>query len=499
MNRIVLALVLLLLGPSPAGAHPDPDSMALWGRLIFEAPGPAERPTAVRVETFSATGPAERLAASLELFQGLARTRLRLDPAGHGIYTGRLGLSPGFWQGVVRFERDGRWLFGDFGFRVDDAGPPRQAIRFGTRQGGPFTAPPWLDHLGWVSVVGAILVLAPLLARRPERAPAPRPRLGVPGWGIGLATLGALAGPLGAHWDVAWHVDRGRETFWSPPHLVIYGGIVAVLIALLAGVATLGGPARRALWRHPGLRFTLIASAVVLGSAPFDQAWHALFGLDVSIWSPPHLALLFGSAFSLLGLAILQGERIAEGGGRLAQLLLFATALLVIGLFTHEFEYAILERWHVLQGRPPGLYPLASSILSALILTAAARVGRRPGTASLVALIAWTLRILVSHVVLPALGRTAPLLPPPWLLPALALDGVLLLARGERRGLVFALGGLAATTAAYLAHNPMAGLLAGKPLGAAELWTWFPLALAASAAAGYLGFRIGELVEAPRP
>ena len=56
---------------------------------------------------------------------------------------------------------------------------------------------------------------------------------------------------------------------------------------------------------------------------------------------------------------------------------------------------------------------------------------------------------------------------------------------------------LAATSVAYLAHNPLSALLAGKVLGAVELWAWFPLALATAAAAGYLGCRIGRLVEAP--
>lgn len=494
---LVLLLALTLLGLAPAEAHDDPDAAALRGRLVFgEAPAGL---AAVRVEVVQDPDqPGAGLAASLELFRGLSRTRVRLEPTGPGVYAGRLALTPGVWQGVVRFERDGRWLFGDFGFRVSEAGPVPPSIRFGTRPGGPLTAPPWLDHLAWVGVLGALLVLAPLLVRAPGPGVAPRPRLRLPGWAIGLAALGALAGPLGAYWDVAWHVDRGRETFWSPPHLVIYGGIVAVLIALVAGVATLGGPARRAPWRHPGLRFTLIASAVVLASAPFDEAWHALFGLDVSIWSPPHLALLFGSGFSLLGLAILQGDRAAAGAGRVPQLLLSATALLVMGLFAHEFEYSILERWHVIQGRPAGLYPLASSVLLALVLTAAARVGRRPGTASLVALIAWVLRALLSLAVLPALGHTAPLVPPPYVVPALALDGVLLLLREEpASGRAFVWGALAATSAAYLAHNPLSALLAGKVLGAAELWAWFPLALVASAAAGHLGFRIGRLVEAP--
>ena len=41
-------------------------------------------------------------------------------------------------------------------------------------------------------------------------------------WGIELLfVVGVLAGIValvGTYWDIGWHFDFGRDTFWSPPH-----------------------------------------------------------------------------------------------------------------------------------------------------------------------------------------------------------------------------------------------------------------------------------------
>src|SRR5690349_19547089 len=63
----------------------------------------------------------------------------------------------------------------------------------------------------------------------------------------------------------------GRDTFWTPAHLLIQaGGIIG------------GG-----------------AGATLILSAPFDNWWHNAYGLDVKILSPPHVVLTLG----ILGVA----------------------------------------------------------------------------------------------------------------------------------------------------------------------------------------------------
>lgn len=498
---VVAALLLgaLALDAAPAAASHVAYDESLRGIVAMPVVVPAPPGPLVRVEIRRPDGqPASGLRVRAEVFHGFARrVTVPLAPEGPGTYAARVPVegAAGLWQGVLRVEGGPRPLIADIAFTVhpgagtDGAPAPRP---LGFRKAGPLTPRPWLDHLVWSGLVATIVLGAVGLARRPLPAPRPSPALPLSAWMVVLGIAGALAGPLGAHWDVAWHVDRGRETFWSPPHLLIYSGIVAVLVSVLAALALAPGGPRRAL-AHRGLRFALAAGAATLASAPFDEAWHALFGLDVSIWSPPHLLLLFGSAASMLGLALLHAERLPRLVARLAVVMLAAAALLIVGLFVLEFEFVALERWHVVLARPRGLYALCATVLGLLVLGSAARLGG-PGTATAAALVAWLIRVGVALVFLPALGRTAPLLPPLALVPALALDLVLLLApRAWPFGRRFTAGGVVATVAAYAVHNPVAGLLGGRAVPPADLWAWFPVALVAGASAAFLGLRIGAL------
>jgi hypothetical protein len=121
---------------------------------------------------------------------------------------------------------------------------------------------------------------------------------------------------VGGGWDIAWHHTLGRDTFWSPPHLVLYSGVGVMGLMCLAAVmrTTVGrsvGPLVDAtLVERWGLRaprgFALVgvwALGAVL-SAPFDDAWHRLFGIDVTIWSPPHLFAIASAGAMRLGLLV---------------------------------------------------------------------------------------------------------------------------------------------------------------------------------------------------
>lgn len=49
---------------------------------------------------------------------------------------------------------------------------------------------------------------------------------------------GVLLFLIGGTWDVSWHIVAGRETFWSPPHLVLYAGILLIFGTALHGVSS---------------------------------------------------------------------------------------------------------------------------------------------------------------------------------------------------------------------------------------------------------------------
>src|SRR5438445_4021111 len=46
-------------------------------------------------------------------------------------------------------------------------------------------------------------------------------------WYCLTAVFGAACIPIGALWDISWHSTIGRDTFWTPAHLLIYlGGLI---------------------------------------------------------------------------------------------------------------------------------------------------------------------------------------------------------------------------------------------------------------------------------
>jgi hypothetical protein len=122
---------------------------------------------------------------------------------------------------------------------------------------------------------------------------------------------------LGLGWDIRWHSTFGRDSFWSPPHLLMYSGIA------LAGFLCIGVVLRDT-WRYHrrapgvddattwpifgyfrgplGFAVTGCGMAVLLFAAPFDNWWHELYGLDVTLWAPFHVMGLIGAFIAGSGL-----------------------------------------------------------------------------------------------------------------------------------------------------------------------------------------------------
>src|SRR2546425_12244474 len=77
----------------------------------------------------------------------------------------------------------------------------------------------------------------------------PLRRAGLSGLGtmapLVIGVAGVFLSWFGAAWDVSWHRVVGRDTFWSVPHLFLYGG------GVLLGVAAVIAPAT-AIARRPG-------------------------------------------------------------------------------------------------------------------------------------------------------------------------------------------------------------------------------------------------------
>ena len=131
---------------------------------------------------------------------------------------------------------------------------------------------------------------------------------------------------VGGVWDIAWHHTLGRDTLWSPLHLVLYSG-VGVMGLVCLGIVLLTTAGRRAsseaeppqveLWGFRAPRGFALAGAGALGavrSAPFDEAWHRLFGVDVTVWSPPHLFAIVAAGAMRLGLVVALVDELSVAG-----------------------------------------------------------------------------------------------------------------------------------------------------------------------------------------
>ena len=184
---------------------------------------------------------------------------------------------------------------------------------------------------------------------------------GVP-WYIWTVVAGVTSATIGGAWDVAWHRSIGRDSFWTPAHLMIQ------LCGVLAGIVGLWLVYQCTFRRDSALRpasvsvFGLRAplgvflagwgGVAMVTSAPFDNWWHNAYGLDVKIVSPPHTLLILGIRAVSLGVFFLilatMNRANAEGARSfvtLQRLLLYLGGLTVGGqmFFLQEFTFDVQQ------------------------------------------------------------------------------------------------------------------------------------------------------------
>lgn len=126
---------------------------------------------------------------------------------------------------------------------------------------------------------------------------------------VRLITAALFTTVLAGTWDVWWHGALGRESFWSPPHLLLYS---SVIVAIGAGY---WGWLRT---RQRSWKWLVIALLLIPASAPFDELWHRIFGVEpvnspLIIWSPPHVTLALALITSFLMLFVRLGQEERDG------------------------------------------------------------------------------------------------------------------------------------------------------------------------------------------
>ena len=326
-----------------------------------------------------------------------------------------------------------------------------------------------------------------------------RPLSRVPRWAIfGFALTGLLLQAFGLYWDIWRHVTVGRESFFTPPHLVLYAGFGYVALAGIVGSVSgamaprWAGPRIRIVGLHIPVEFLLIGTGALFQAIafPWDDAWHRLVAeglVSETFWSPPHVMAIAGGILSTFGFFVaVVLERTRRNGTRTGLGLVgvaVGAGLLLFGLqvLLGPMDFATTFNGQLL--RDAIAYPTAVSLAAPAVLVLAVLAGRRSGLATFSAATYTGLRSLM------VVGEFA--LSPPILFLAPVVDLAFVLLGPRKFGLVAAslTGGLWAVLF-YVVYLVLRGFAVDALLVALFSFTVF-IAGGVSAA---IGLGVGRIV-----
>lgn len=291
-----------------------------------------------------------------------------------------------------------------------------------------------------------------------------------------IVAFGLSAAVLAGAWDIWWHVGIGRDTFWEPPHILLYGAVWCAIVAGIVGWRKHGD----LIWKRLG--WTL---AIVPLLAPFDELWHRMFGVEnlmtpFIIWAPPHVLLIL-SLFTALLLVVPAVRKDGDPSLRGLQLLLvYAAALQLMIILSIPFNP--IGAYHI--AGTLGTLPMAFAI--AYFFLRAAREIPEKGTPIFFA------AIFLVFVTTGIEDRTAPeiLIPahehfPPWLsvlsylIPACALACLERMSSALKGAVIGALWALVAYGSVPFFYKEL------EPYGSADALTMIFAAAAGGMIAGW--------------
>ncbi|HVF39606.1 MAG TPA: hypothetical protein VM939_06865 [Gemmatimonadaceae bacterium] len=265
-------------------------------------------------------------------------------------------------------------------------------------------------------------------------------------WPIYAVVLSSACIVIGLVWDISWHRTIGRDTFWSPPHLLQQAG--AIIAGLSCGYLALsttfaGSPEARdksvRFWRFfqapLGAWVCIWGTLMMITSAPFDNWWHNAYGLDVKIISPPHMVLASGMigvelGAMLMALGAQNRARSDSDRRRLGNIFAFAagTIIVMVGIMITE-DASFGNEMH------GSLFYKMTGLMIPLFLVAFARASRLSWPATRIAIIymlismisIWVLQLVPARPLLaPIYNAVTHMVPMPFplllFIPAIALD-----------------------------------------------------------------------------
>ncbi|MDP9019952.1 MAG: hypothetical protein M3N25_03975 [Actinomycetota bacterium] len=322
---------------------------------------------------------------------------------------------------------------------------------------------------------------------------------GYPGWVMAGVLSGLLmlwVGMIGVYWDVAFHIDRGRdEVLFTPSHTMIvlalsglvYSAGVAVVYATLERVPT---RLRLGALRVPWSALALGAlGAGGLAGFPLDELWHRAFGIDVTLWSPTHLILVAGGGMSPIALWLMLAEGRADASptvlGRMVSFIVAGAVLTGLTAFQGEFDFGV-PQFQVLY------LPLLVAAAGGFALVAS-RLALGPGGAVGAVVAYLVLRGCVALLVGGVLGHTVPRFPL-YLAGAVTVEAVAWWLGTERRLRFAVVAGAAMGSVGLAGELPWVAALDWFHVSASVLPKAAALAPLAGVAAAVVAAGLGRVV-----
>lgn len=323
---------------------------------------------------------------------------------------------------------------------------------------------------------------------------------GLAGWsGAGAITAlwsGAVAA-IGLYWDVAWHIDNGRDdSLLTPSHSLILIGLGGLMLSALVAVVLATASDAPTSVRFGGMRVpwsALVLAGLGAGAVvafPLDALWHSAYGIDVTLWSPTHLQLVAGGGLGPLAAWLMLREGRAFGPptsfGRGLEVTILGAALVGLSAFQGEFDFGVPQF-------QAAYLPLLMAAASALILVLA-RMAYGPAGALWTVGVFVLMRTCLSVLVSGALAHTTPRFPL-YLVAGLCVEGVAWWL-GTQHGLRFALvaGALVGTVgvAGELSWIQLSGWASLSRPTLSAIAALVILTTVSAAAAAVLGLGIGQ-------